>query len=123
MITSGPRLYVLLERSDGGTVYPWMANAYQHLAQETPYTAPTLADLQTCEPNRGRADAPLLLMNHWLSGFGQLVSSARRANAASVLGARAELCRSRRQLPTFLAVNYADIGDVDAVVRSLNGVG
>jgi hypothetical protein len=123
MITSGRRLYVIAEQGDGGAAYPWLANAYQRLVQETPYTAPILADLATCVPNRGRADAPLLLMNHWLSGFSQLVTSARRANAAAVLGTRADRCRTERRLPTFLAVNYADIGDVQAVVRRLNGVG
>jgi hypothetical protein len=122
MITSGKRLYVLLENGTRTDRYPWLANAYQRLLQETPYTAPTPADLATCKPNRGRADAPLLLMNHWLTGFDQLVSNARRANAAAVLGTRAELCRTERRLPTFVAVNYTDLGDLRAVVRKLNGV-
>jgi hypothetical protein len=39
-----------------------------------------------------------------------------------VLGARAELCRTERRLPTFVAVNYTDLGDLRAVVRKLNGV-
>jgi len=123
MITSGKRLYVLLEQGQGGADHPWLANAYQRLVQETPYTAPTLADLRTCTPNRGPRDAPLLLVNHWLSGFAQLVSSARQANAASVLGPRLQLCRTQRQLPNIVAVNYADIGDLETVVRVLNGVG
>jgi hypothetical protein len=77
-------------------------------------------DLPT-EP--GQPDGPLLLVNHWLSGFGQLVSNARRANALAVLDHRAQLCRTERQLPNYIAVNYADIGDLQAVVRQLNGVG
>jgi hypothetical protein len=123
MITGGRRLYVLLENGNGGAAYPWLANAYRRLVQETPYTARTIADLSTCKPNRGTADAPLLLLNHWLSGFASLVTNAQQANTAAVLGARAELCRRQRQLPNYVAVNYADIGDVAAIVRQLNGVG
>jgi hypothetical protein len=61
-------------------------------------------------------------MNHWLTGFDQLVPNARRPNTASVLGARAELCRTERRLPTFVAVNDTDLGDLRAVVRKLNRV-
>ena len=68
MITSGRRLIVMLEGGNGGTAYPWLVNAYQRLLQETPYTAATVADLSSCKPNRGTPQAPLLLMNHWLSG-------------------------------------------------------
>src|SRR3712207_5980416 len=114
---------VFLEGGEGGAGYPWLANAYRGLVQETPYTAPTLADLSTCRPNRGSPTAPLLLVNHWLSGFGQLVSNARRANTAAVLSGRAQVCRTQRQLPNFIAVNYADIGDLQTVIRQLNGVG
>lgn len=123
MTTSGRRLFVTLEVGDGGEKYPWLVNAYDGLLQETPYAAATLADLATCEANRGSAAAPLLLVNHWLSGFGRLVTSAQQANTMEVLGTRAERCRQERQLPNIVAVNYADIGDVHAVVRRLNGVG
>src|SRR3712207_6344299 len=58
MTTSGRRLYVFLEGAEGGAGYPWLANAYRGLVQETPYTAPTLADLSTCRPNRGSPTAP-----------------------------------------------------------------
>jgi hypothetical protein len=40
-----------------------------------------------------------------------------------VLGHRAQLCRTGRQLPNYIAVNYADIGDLQTAVRQLNGVG
>lgn len=122
MITSGKRLYVVLEKGDGGTAYPWMANAYARLIQETPFTNSSVADLATCKPNRGRPDAPLFLMNHWLSGFGSLVTSAEKANAQDVLGPRAQLCLKERQLPNFVAVNYAGIGSLQDVVKQLNGL-
>lgn len=122
MIRSGKRLVVMVESGDGRPVYPWLVNGFDFV-QETPYTFPTV-DSFSCEPNRGRSDAPLLQINHWLSGFSSLVSDATLVNAADVLGPRVRQCRDERGLqPTFVAVNYADIGDLMAVVDQLNGVG
>jgi hypothetical protein len=122
LIDSGHRVLVMLEGSDGGTRYPWLVNAYQRLVQETPYTFPRSTDF-SCAPGRGRSDAPLFLVNHWLSGFDKLVTAARQVNATAMLGARVTACRQQRRLPNLVAVNYADIGDVVSVVRQLNGVG
>ncbi len=122
MITSGQRLVVMTEEGSGGDDYPWLRNAFE-LTQDTPYTFPTPDDF-SCEPNRGPADAPLLLVNHWLSGFGNLVTAAQTVNVADVLGARVEQCQDERnRLVNFVGVNFYDIGDVAAVVDDLNGVG
>jgi hypothetical protein len=123
MIRSGRRLVVMLEEGDGRPVgYPWLVNGFEFV-QETPYTFPTVESF-SCEKNRGDADAPLFQINHWLSGFTSLVSDAEQVNTADVLGTRVEQCRAERGLqPTFVAVNYADIGDLMAVVDRLNGVG
>ncbi len=121
MITSGRRLVVMLEAGNGGTTDPWLVNAFADFVQDTPYTFPTQESF-SCAANRGRPDAPLLLVNHWLAGFSSLVTDARTVNVAAVLGDRAEQCRSQRRLPNYLAVNYADIGDVVEVVDRLNGV-
>ncbi|MGA7690621.1 MAG: hypothetical protein WCA29_15460 [Jiangellales bacterium] len=122
MITSGRRLVVMTEEGSGGDDYPWLRNAFA-LTQDTPYTFPTPDDF-SCEPNRGPADAPLLLVNHWLSGFGNLVTAAQTVNVIDVLGSRVEQCEQERGLqPTFVGVNFYDIGDVAAVVDDLNGVG
>lgn len=122
MITSGQRLVVMTEEGDGGAAYPWLVNAFA-LTQDTPYTFPSVEDF-SCAPNRGPADAPLFLVNHWLSGFTNLVSAAEQVNTADVLGSRVEQCaRERDAFPTFVGVNYYDIGDAAAVVDELNGVG
>lgn len=122
MIRSGQRLVVMLEAGDGRPEYPWLVNGFDFV-QETPYDFPTVESF-SCVPNRGVADAPLLQINHWLAGFTDLVSSARTVNAADVLGTRVSECKDERGLqPTFVAVNYADIGDVLAVVDELNAVG
>ena len=122
MITSGQRLVVMTEEGDGGEDHPWLVNAFA-LTQDTPYTFPSVDDF-SCEPNRGPSDAPLFLVNHWLSGFTNLVSAAQQVNTAEVLGARVEQCeRERGRFPNFVGVNYYDIGDAAAVVDDLNGVG
>jgi hypothetical protein len=121
MIRSGRRLVVMLETGDGRPEWPWLVNGFD-LVQETPYTFPTV-DSFSCTPNRGRPDAPLLQINHWLAGFTSLVSDARRVNAADVLGPRVEECAEERgMMPNLVAVNYVDIGDTLAVVDRLNGV-
>ena len=121
MITSGRRLVVMTEEGSGGDDYPWLANAFD-LTQDTPYTFPSVDDF-SCEPNRGTPDSPLLLVNHWLSGFGNLVSAAQQVNVDDVLGPRVEQCQAERgMLPTFVGVNYYSIGDGAAVVDRLNGV-
>ena len=118
MIRSGRRLVVMLETGDGRPRYPWLVNGFEFV-QETPYSFRTEESFN-CDPNRGRPDAPLLQINHWLAGFTDLVSNAEQVNTADVLGARAEQCRKERGLqPTFVAVNY-DIGDLIAVVNQLN---
>jgi hypothetical protein len=122
MITSGRRLVVLTEEGSGAPTYPWLRNAFA-LVQDTPYTFPDVDDF-SCEPNRGAPDAPLLLVNHWLSGFTSLVSAAEQVNVAEVLGERVRQCeRERGLLPNFVGVNFYTIGDVLAVVDELNGVG
>ncbi len=121
MIRSGRRLVVMLESGDGRPTRPWLVNGFDFV-QETPFTFPTVESF-SCRPNRGRDDAPLLQINHWLSGFTSLVSDARRVNAADVLGARVDRCAEERSMmPNLIAVNYADIGDTLAVVDRLNGI-
>ena len=121
MIQRGQRLVVMLETGDGRPEHPWLVNGFDFV-QETPYDFPTVESF-SCAPNRGTPDAPLLQINHWLNGFTSLVSDAELVNAADVLGPRVEECRRERGMqPNLIAVNYADIGDLLAVVDELNGV-
>jgi hypothetical protein len=120
MIDSGQRLVVLMENEGGGTRYPWLLQGFDHV-QDTGYDYPTAASFD-CAPNRGVPDAPLLLVNHWLSGFTRLYTDAQEVNAEEVLGARVEQCRTERaMLPNFIAVNWTDVGDLLPVVDRLNG--
>jgi hypothetical protein len=121
MIGSGRRLVVMLEEGNGGEQAPWLVNGFEH-TQDTPYTFPTVESF-SCDANRGPADAPLLLLNHWLSGFTSLVTDAQLVNGRDVLLPRATQCQEEQgMIPNFVAVNYVALGDVGAVVDELNGV-
>ena len=126
MIASDQRLVLLAENHAGAA--PWYQLAYKRLTEETPYTFTRVAQLtgpQTaCPPNRGPADAPLFLINHWISTDPiPKPSDASRVNAYAPLLARAEACRRiRDHLPNLLAVNFYKRGDVFRVVDALNGV-
>jgi hypothetical protein len=121
MIRSGQRLVVMTEEGGGSSAYPWLVEAFS-VVQDTPYTFPDVSSF-SCAPNRGPSDAPLLLVNHWLSGFSNLVSAAQQVNTADVLGARVRDCAAERgRQPTFVGLNYYDIGDGARVVDELNGL-
>lgn len=127
MVASGKRLVVLMENHSGGVAYPWLMRAFDWV-QDTPYyfaSPEALIDgTDTCARNRGVSDAPLLLVNHWVSDRHAEVTSAARVNAPSVLGSRVSACqRARGMLPNYVAVDFYDRGDLFAVVDELNRIG
>jgi hypothetical protein len=120
MIDSGRRVVVLMENHGGGTAYPWLLQGFDWV-QDTPYENPTVADL-SCRLERGSADDPILLVNHWLGGYRTLVTDARVVNARRVLLSELRRCsRERGHLPNFVAVNFYDQGDLFSVIDTLNG--
>jgi hypothetical protein len=122
MIESGERLVVMLEEGRGGESVPWLVNGFE-LTQDTPYSFGSVDEL-SCAPNRGPSDAPLFLVNHWLTRFSAVVSSAQQMNVRDVLAPRVEQCQEERgQLPSFVGIDYVAIGDLFSVVDELNGVG
>ena len=122
MIDSGNRLVVLMEQRDGGTRWPWLLDGF-HWVQDTPFDFRSAAGF-SCVPNRGPPDAPLFLLNHWVTNKAREISNATRVNARDVLLPRAQECQQERgQLPNFVAVDYYDRGDLLGVVDTLNGLG
>lgn len=120
MIDAGTRLVVLMENHGGGDRLPWLIQGFD-VVQDTPYLFKSPADF-TCDPNRGPADAPILLVNHWIDQKGRVPQNAALANARDVLLPRLRECeRERGQLPNFVAVDYYDRGDLLDVVDELNG--
>jgi hypothetical protein len=121
MISSGRRLVVFMEKQDGSATYPWQMPAFTW-TQDTPYKFTTAASF-TCDRLRGRADSPLLLVNHWLTNPASRVTDAATVNGWNVLWPRVSACREERgRIPNFVAVDYYDEGDLFAVVDQLNGV-
>ena len=129
MVDKNQRVVFLAENHAGAA--PWYHLAYDSVTEETPYTFKKVSLLtkpdkleKSCEPNRGPEDAPLFLMNHWISTDPfPLPSQASKVNAYDALLARARECRRiRSHLPNLVAVNFYRRGDVFRVVDELNGL-
>jgi hypothetical protein len=129
MIDRNQRVVFLAENHAGAA--PWYQLAYKKITEETPYKFSKVAQLTTtsdlpasCKPNRGPDEAPMFLINHWISTDPiPLPSQATKVNAYKPLLARAQECQSlRKHLPNLLAVNFYREGDLFRVVNNLNGV-
>ena len=129
MIDSGERVLFLAENHAGGA--PWYHSAYDAITEETPYEFKKVAQLtnpdtldKTCRPNRGPDEAPLFLVNHWISTDPvPLPSNASTVNAYDPLLARVKDCqRIRHHMPNLVAVNFYLRGDLFRVVDTLNGL-
>jgi hypothetical protein len=118
MIRSGRNLLVFAEL--GGPGAPdWYHSAYDWF-QETPFRFAGV-DAFNCDPNRGPDDAPMFLLNHWITTSPPDPNVAARANAADVLETRARRCADERgQIPNVLAVDFSERGDVVGVAERLN---
>jgi hypothetical protein len=114
----GTRLVVFVQHQGGDA--PGLLDAFAEMG-ETPYSFHSAAEF-SCVPNRGLAKSPpLFLLNHWIDDPNRRAAAAM-ANDFDVLSARAERCkRERGHLPNFVAVNYAEDGDLLRVVDDLNG--
>ncbi len=119
MVRSGRNLLVFSEV--GGPKAPeWYQPGYEGWFQETQYNFDR-ASKMNCEPNRGSPDAPLFLLNHWLTTDRPDPNDGRKVNAAAFLEDRIRKCADERgRLPNVVAVNFAEIGDLKAVIKSIN---
>ena len=117
MIDAGTPLVITAE--NGGPPPPWYHHVWDE-AWDTGYTWMSIEQFD-CAPNRGASDHALFLLNHWVSNATGLpdASAASEANALETLLARVQACP---RLPTFVAVDYYDQGDLFAAVDSLNGL-
>lgn len=121
MIESGHRLVLLMENRGGGTDYPWLLDGFTDV-QDTPFLFRRPAEF-SCARNRGPADAPLFLVNHWITDKKAEVSNAAKVNALDVLLPRLEQCRAERgQIPNYVAVDFYDLGGLMPAVDAINGL-
>jgi hypothetical protein len=116
LIRKGTRVVILTEK-DGGA-RPWYLAGFSFV-QDTPLGARNAKQL-VCGLNRGSADSPMLLINHWIDGFPPSPSRNERVGG-SVLERQVERCeRERRQLPNLIAVDFYERTRLLAVARRLN---
>ena len=119
MIDSGKRLVVFVEK--GGGDPPWIMPAYEGNVWETPYSFDHVTDFN-CNTNRGLDDSPLYLINHWLGPL-PAKSNAEQVNVDALLGKRVADCTAARgRKPTFVSVDFYDVGDLFSVVKRTNGL-
>lgn len=120
LLHEGKQLLVMAEDNAGAA--DWYQLAYDGLLQETEFRNTSLATLD-CRPGRGGAEAPIFLMNHWISRSPALPSQALEANDREFLLGRARRCADERgRVPNIVAVNFYDVGDLFEAVDALNGV-
>jgi hypothetical protein len=129
MIDSGGRALMMAENDDGGSEFLWYHAAYDELVQETPYSFSKPGELvdpgklrASCGPNRGPADAPLFLINHWIdTSPAPRPSNAAIVNEHRALLDRVEHCQRQRELTAnLIAVDFYRRGDLFGVAEELN---
>ncbi|MDH4075812.1 MAG: hypothetical protein OEW29_07725, partial [Acidimicrobiia bacterium] len=87
-----------------------------------PFRARQASDL-SCEAGRGGAGSELFLLNHWVLGIVPDRATAAALNRRDAVVERAQQCQAERgRLPTFVAVDFAELGDVAGAVDELNGL-
>ena len=120
MILSGGRVLVFTESGKPGV--DWLHPAFDSF-QETPYTFHTPEEF-SCKPNRGGTSGTLFQVNHWIETTpAPRPSNAAIVNTYDVLMKRARACEKERGLkPTYIGVDFADIGDIVGATRTLNGL-
>jgi hypothetical protein len=120
LIDNDQRVVIFVER--GGGSPPYIHPAFEGNIWDTPYTFETVADF-SCTLNRGKKSDPLFLVNHWLGRPTAKIDYAREVNVTSVLGPRVERCTAEgARVPTFVAVDFYEVGDLFAVVKKTNGL-
>lgn len=120
LVRSGRRLFVFSERHDvTGTWY----RAFYRYAAETPWDQRSASHM-SCAPARGGSKAGLFLINDFVIAVAPSRWDAAVVNDPAFLLRRVGACeRIRRMRPTFIAVDFTDIGAPLAAVNQLNGVG
>ncbi len=120
LLERGKQLLVLVE-TDAAGLEDWYQPAWEFV-QDTPYDVEMIEDFD-CSLNRGPEDADFLLLNHWLAVRPATPALALEVNQYEFLMPRVEACAVERgRLPTVIAVDFYDAGDLFDVVADLNGI-
>src|SRR5262245_12108971 len=118
LIDSGQTLLVFAERGDPGGP-PWYHSMYDWF-QETTFSFNNKKQFD-CTPNRGNPDAPLFLINHWVTSSPPNPATGSDANTHAVLEKRVDQClRERGLAPNIIAVDFAERGNLLTETKELN---
>jgi hypothetical protein len=119
LVTKNTRVVVFTE--DGNDTPPWNHSAWKNV-WDTPYSFTSASEF-SCRLNRGATSNPLFLLNHWIGNPLSDIKYAREVNTKAVLGARVQQCTTEAgRKPTFVGVDFYDVGDLFEVVRTINGL-
>lgn len=117
MVESGRRLVVMSEGKGGPSA--WHHSFYSFAAEtHYSYNSPEAMD---CAPHRGGDKNQLFLINHFISNPFPDLEAAAVVNAQEFLRERVHTCASERKMfPTFISVDFYDVGGLFQVVDELN---
>ena len=112
------RLIVFTERDADGTV-PWYLDGFSFV-QDTPLGATRVEDL-SCDLNRGDADSPMLMLNHWADVFPPRRQANTEFHSKPKVVDRAHECARERGLPvSLIATDHYDDGKFIEAIEKLN---
>jgi hypothetical protein len=118
LVDSDRRLVVFTEKDADGTL-PWYLDGFSFV-QDTPLGAQRVGQLR-CRRERGSADSPLLMLNHWADLFPPRVKANRPFLTERFLLERAHRCAAKRDMPvSLIAVDHYEQGDLIEAVDKLN---
>ena len=117
MVVDGQRVVVL--GSGGGDAFPWLLDTWSE-AFETDWSNQSPEDLD-CDVNRGSADNPLFILNHFVADPLPEPAQAATVNFNPFFIDRALACQvENAHIPNFVTVDFYSVGDVFDVVAALN---
>jgi hypothetical protein len=118
LVSRDKRVIVLTEKDADGTV-PWYLDGFSFV-QDTPLGATKLKQL-SCDLERGDADSPFLMINHWAYVFPPRSSLNEPFQTEQAIAGRAKKCERQRGLPvSLIAVDHYELGSLIPAVDALN---
>jgi hypothetical protein len=116
LVKSNQRLIVMTEHDAGNP--DWYMDGFS-FTQDTPLGV-TKASQFSCRRERGDADSPLLLINHWIDAFPPR-PSANQKIGGEFLRKRLARCAAQRKLaPNMVPVDFYDTSGVVKIVNARN---
>jgi hypothetical protein len=118
LVGRNKRVIVFTEKDADGTV-PWYLDGFSFV-QDTPLGATKVKQL-SCKLERGDADSPFLMLNHWADLFPPRRTPNEPFQTEEAVVSRAHECARRRGLPvSLIAVDHYDVGALLSAVDVLN---